>query len=201
MVHTDAITQRSPFFRAAFAHNFKETLEKRIRLPECDRETFNLYLQYTYQGFEKLPAEAPSLDECEAIYHLLFKLYVLADQLQDHRLCNATLDRLIDTARVYPSPATIQLVYDTFPRAHKIRSFVVALCMDECSRFWLDDNRDALPTDFIVEFAMKCSQQLAESWFDLGVTLDRYVEGIRKCEWHEHNGDIERAECGKKARG
>ena len=51
-VHLDLLCDTSPFFKAAFTKNFKETFEKEMSLPEDDESIFELAL--TAETLEEL---------------------------------------------------------------------------------------------------------------------------------------------------
>lgn len=182
-VHKDTIAERSPFFRAALSHDFREAKEKRVRLPDCEQETFNCYLACIYTlalEYEAGPQEN---------YTHLTKLYILADQLRDVQLCNEIVDhlkRLVDTA---PGTEMVRLLYDTFPAGHKMRAFVVALCRDNCDSLWLPDNRAELPPEFVFDLAVEYAECLEELHASATTSPRRHVNKHDRCHWHEHGDE------------
>ena len=57
-LHLDLLCDASPFFKAAFAGNFKEASEKTMQLPDVRESTFELFADWLYyQRYEMLPGE------------------------------------------------------------------------------------------------------------------------------------------------
>ena len=57
-LHLDLLCDASPFFKAAFAGNFKEASEKTMQLPDDHESTFELFADWLYcQRYEMLPRE------------------------------------------------------------------------------------------------------------------------------------------------
>ncbi|KAM0799089.1 hypothetical protein BDR22DRAFT_822699 [Usnea florida] len=57
-LHLDLLCDASPFFKAAFAGNFKEASEKTMQLPDVRENTFELFADWLYyQRYEMLPRE------------------------------------------------------------------------------------------------------------------------------------------------
>ena len=57
-VHLDLLCDASPFFKAAFAGNFKEASEKTMQLPDDHESTFELFAEWLYyQRYQMLSRE------------------------------------------------------------------------------------------------------------------------------------------------
>lgn len=126
MVHKNVIVKHSRFFRAALQHECKERDEQRVRLPECCAETFDRYLRWIYSGSLET-YKLPGLESLNVL-HRIVELYILADRIQDIKLCNTITDEL----RRYPwwedhipLPETFDLAYHALPDNSRLRELLV----------------------------------------------------------------------------
>jgi hypothetical protein len=139
------LTTRSDFFRRARNDNWKESETRIIEIPQDEPENFAVYINYVYTG--QLPTAAKSDQEIEALesgeaikeiaaeYGMLFRVYVLADKLQDFETKNTimvtafAISHLRDETERWtaPSSLTVNIIYNgTLPNS-PARRFVTDL--------------------------------------------------------------------------
>ncbi|PVH96593.1 hypothetical protein DM02DRAFT_569316, partial [Periconia macrospinosa] len=97
LVHEEIICERSEFFRRAMNGNWAESTDRIVKLPEDRVEIFETYLNLIYTG--KIPTELhavpPTLDQMLSEYECLFRLYILAEKLQDIDAKNAAIESVL----------------------------------------------------------------------------------------------------------
>ena len=204
-METESIVKRSPFFKAALAHDFKEALERKVRLPDCSPDTFARYLEYRkYVG----------LDGFDGVYGKNnVKLYILADYLRDIRVCND----LIDTFFLglgdddVPESEVVTLIYESTSSTSPLRCFLLDRFLEDIEssgsqRFpssqggwiwvsaddslrqkWLEDAKDSLPFEFIFDVA--CARLSPPG------TKRPNAEERGQGYYHQHDTQAPKAEC------
>lgn len=76
-VHLDLLCGTSPFFKAAFTKNFKETFEKEMSLPEDDESIFELFTHWLYyKRYEMLPEVEKNWTENDGRFLQACRLFV-----------------------------------------------------------------------------------------------------------------------------
>lgn len=114
VMHTHIATSRSPFFKAALTHDWKEAHEKRISLPDCEPGTFEGYLQWVYTS-EITLCSAPRKQPLE-----LIKLWILGDFLGDNIFCGYASVALATHEKI-TCPDAIEHLYDHTSRDSPLR--------------------------------------------------------------------------------
>ena len=111
-VHEADLFEASPFFKAAFTSDFRESGERTMTLPEDDEATFDLFVEWLYHQRYHLPPppKANAKEKDRSMQPL--QLYVLADKYDIRRLKSLIISQiftafkqhslsLYDTAIVY----------------------------------------------------------------------------------------------------
>ena len=172
-IYKDLICFRSPFFENALSHNWKESEDNVIRLPEDEPEIFDLYVQVLFTG--KIPVgEVMSIDESEkdeansedeAVkqasleYIRLGKLYVFAEKLQDVTTKNLTVTAFVEALslrrlgmRHFPNSDVITLIYNGTPKPCPIRELLVDIyAIYAVPSWWGKDVAEDYPKDFLFD--------------------------------------------------
>lgn len=181
-----------------------------MKLPEAKAETFEAYRRWLQEDF------IDSQGTPETTKDGLFHLYVLADQLQDLRLCNRISDLCIslwwDEDNMYPCdlnnfyPFTLagcklrSLAVDCLvdiEHGHCIGCPLISCCRRRCmqhpaveagcsQRDWLEEHKDNLPFDFVLEVAKVSIAQAHKKRVE---PRDR-----GRCYYHMHNEEVPECE-------
>jgi len=138
-IHQDLICGQSPFFRAALNGDWKESKERKVKLPEDDPDAFHLYSNWLYHNtlISNNDSECRfKFDECR----LLGKAYVLGDKLGDFEFMEVVMDGIMDIGRRSPISLTtlITTAYDHTPVASPLRCLLIDVYRFEGNRIWLD---------------------------------------------------------------
>ncbi len=153
---------------------FKEALDDVVYLPEADPETFDVFLEWVYTKvvrFPKWPVDKTSLSECEAWWHLVTRLYLLADYLQCTSFGNALLDRvsrIVVRGQIDPHPSydTTILLYKSTTGHCGMRKLFVALWVWKTSQSQFAAKEDewrayfkGLPEEFLSDLVVKLQKK------------------------------------------
>ncbi|KAJ4309787.1 hypothetical protein N0V94_008765 [Neodidymelliopsis sp. IMI 364377] len=178
LVHESFLTTRSEFFKRAMNGRWIESATRTISLVDDDPHTFALYLNHIYKN--ELSTMAKSKEELHALpssqfskhiheeYMALFRLYVLAEKLQDVSARNeviatifwlAFIDRPNENVLI-PRCSVVLLVYNGTPRGSFARSLVVDL-WSGFPMYNLEQVGPSLPKDFILDLAVAFSGMLS----------------------------------------
>jgi len=110
VAHESFLTSRSEFFRRAMNGRWAEAESRVVMLPADEPQYFALYLNFVYTGqlntMGKSKEELATLELSEAMKHIkqeyqdLFRLYILAEKLQDVAAKNAALTAAISVTEL-----------------------------------------------------------------------------------------------------
>ena len=104
-VHEDQLITRSFFFRCSFREDlFKEGSELRMKLPEDDADTCDLFFQWLYWGVRPL-LTLEKLTDNEEILMQSVKLYVLAGKYDIYGLMEDLMDGFVKAIKNQPEYA------------------------------------------------------------------------------------------------
>ena len=137
MVHKQLLTSHSLFFQKALSGTWVEAKERKVKLPEDDHDTFDVYVNLLYSDqitFGPPSSTDPNVaggDELET----LVNLYVLAGKLQDVKIKNKTLVAILASSkevrsdkRTYvPGHSVITKVYAGTASESLLRRLIVDL--------------------------------------------------------------------------
>ncbi|XPS68586.1 hypothetical protein M3J09_000873 [Ascochyta lentis] len=171
LIHESFLTAHSEYFRRAMNGRWAELETRIINLSDDDPEIFALYLNHIYKN--EFPVMAISKEELCALplseftgyideeYTTLFKLYVLAEKLQDDFAKDEVITAIFqllylgssDRFWVRPSEEVVEMVYDATPKG----SFARRFCVDSWSNIeprYIQQLEEKLPRDFLFDLAM-----------------------------------------------
>jgi hypothetical protein len=188
VVHKDALTKDSTFFRGALDKEFREAKEKLVRMPEADVEAFAIYIQWVYNNKIVLlePEDVKSDGNALRRTRLLVNLYILADLAGNTSLMNQTVDEyneLLQAVKVGPCPADVTRAYDDTPDKSKLRKFVLDWYLSTVQIDWLEKNMSAMPDQFVRDLAIGFGKMAANG------ARPKSPYTREKCEYHIHNDD------------
>ena len=103
-LHRDLLCDRSDYFTACFAGNFKEAQQKELFLPEDDIEVFDLFVRWLYGG----PLEEISSNDDRLSY---LALSLLANKFCLERLQNEATDHILNFNRTHPVSVDYQYLH------------------------------------------------------------------------------------------
>ena len=186
-VHENLIRASSDFFDKAMSHDWKESEERSVSLPEEDPKTFQLYLHWLY--CKTLPVKSDSIRNTELVK--LAKAYVLGDRLLDLDFKDKVIDAIIDKSRssslgLYGymlDPATAYIYKNTL-EGSKARLLFVDLYLGEGDKAWLTDrSKILLPEDFLFDLASALIGKRPRSECDSPRMMNS------TCRYHNHGPD------------
>jgi hypothetical protein len=93
-VHEQLIRASSEFFEAALSREWRESQERVVRLPTCDKDAFRLYNQWPYSGRLHAIPTGPSRIDAESSN--LIQGFLLGDYLQDCNYKDNTIGALVE---------------------------------------------------------------------------------------------------------
>lgn len=188
-VHKDILVEDSKYFRATFQGHFSEADSKEVHLPDIELETFQTYVHWMYTGevivVDRVDDKSGTAKES---YGRIIQLYIAADRLENARLRNDTMTKLLERTRdgTLPAVEAIRAAYQNTIEGSTLRRYVVDARhaqSAERSTMWLKSHREELPLDFIVDYANALALYK-------GTTQVPDARLQPKCWYHEHNGEL-----------
>lgn len=186
-VHRDLLCDESPFFKAAFAKEFKEASEGILDLPEDDVDTFDRFIQWMYSGEYGLSGGFETHAEADERYNQLARLYILADKLQVPRLKNDVVNKFFEVkvkARCVPRCSTVSYIFKNSLNSSLLRKLMVDWYAWDVDLVWYGKDGIAQNLSKCPEFAAGLTIALAMRLVDLSrpSPLDEpktYHEGVK----------------------
>jgi hypothetical protein len=189
-VHENLIRSSSRFFDAALNHDWKETQERIIRLPDCNVHAFRIYVQwlYTNQLFTKLQFNQTSAKDGQREWANLVKAYLLGDYLQDIKFKDTIMDAMVDwgheadreciNAPPHSSVEIYQQTSNTSPLRKLVVDFTTWSIMDS-SHVSMSDFQ--FPSDFLAAVVTNLAER-----FRTGNDVTSDFVGKKYCQYHCH---------------
>ncbi|KXT02239.1 hypothetical protein AC578_5104 [Pseudocercospora eumusae] len=196
-VHPSFLAAKSKYFKAMFAAAWMGAQTKMRSVPddETEPDIFRRYCRWVYKDVVDISLVDSSDVQDKtggARFEILFKLYILADQLGDTILRNATVDRISDVekATAYrPGHELIKLAYEKTAGNNMLCQFLVDDALSGTEPEWLRSVYEELPTVFVKELSLGWAKA---SW-DKSVSYKR-PQDVGKCTYHEHGDDAPKSE-------
>jgi len=174
-------------------HNFKESQERLVKLPEDEPAVFELYMQwlYTAQIFPHLlHASTQCLeDTCKLgspLYIALAKAYVLGETLQDDHFKDTILDAIISLfvqpARVWAPEATSIIYAGTAPGSSARKLMVDLYTYSSRSAWFSEHAQQHHPEDFLHDLCLSWAKQ-KEGLLNPSAAFQSHA-----CVYHSHWG-------------
>ena len=167
----DLLCDTSPFFKAAFTKDFKESSEKAMSLPEDDVDTFERFACWLYNQDIKLSGYDTN-EGADERYMQLAMLYTLADKLVVTGLKNEAIKNLIETRSKAGHPPQQPIVthgYSNSRENSSLRKFIVACHVWHIGYKWYD--YDGTPGKLL---------EIPEFAVDLVIAMAKRVSGTVK---------------------
>ncbi|KAI9738795.1 MAG: hypothetical protein M1834_008302 [Cirrosporium novae-zelandiae] len=183
-VHKEIICSQSPFFHVAFNGSFKEAIDQAIKLPEDSPEVFEYFMQWLYTG--SLAHEA--VDSDKPAFHILIRLYILADKLSIPQLKIDLVSKFIDTAEqknCVPNADDTHIVYEELRESSPMRLLVLDLFMYKKTEKLIETDEDSWHERFLRDLIVKLKKEK---------TKDQDTDKVKvlppwkldRCRYHEH---------------
>ncbi|GIJ92550.1 hypothetical protein Asppvi_001828 [Aspergillus pseudoviridinutans] len=184
-VHEGLIRASSPFFNNAMAHDWKESQQRTIHLPDDEPEIFAVYMHWLYRRTLPVFCNEPGLPGTSE-YLDLVKAYVLGFKILDLRFRDSTIDAIVEKSESEardgrcpcPSGEVVKYALDNTNESAPIRELLLDMCANWGRRTWLRLWADCLPQSFLFE--------LASTLLDLRADSDWYPEAY---EYHYRRSD------------
>jgi hypothetical protein len=183
--HKGLLTTSSEFFIKALSKDWKEGVERTVKLPEACPTACRIYIKWLYNGHISCsPADKGTFDKET---NSLLDCYSLGDYLQDADFLDAVIDGISEHA-AEGGRVPVTLARTVYPVTAK-DSLHRKLCRDIITyvlnreEFAVLHNIDNRP-EFLVDMLVDIAPQLAK-----GIPT-RNIAGFREdkggCEYHEH---------------
>jgi hypothetical protein len=205
------IANRSGFLETARSSRWNKDPEVPVDLSDADPQDFSDYLQLVYTSelapFDPtisqyrsngslIKGNASTRSVLDAYFHMLARLYVLADELEDLISANKIMDRLLDfnhTLQVLPPPPTITWLYENTPSNIPLRRMMRDLYIYESGNSYFDGKGEAeLPYELLIEMIREHRKLRKENNGKQiqKVYPNRIAHKFSKCHYHQHkDGD------------
>jgi DNA-dependent RNA polymerase auxiliary subunit epsilon len=134
------------------SNDWRETCEKRLRLPETQPEVLEVYLHWMYTGNVVL---GPSPAEADTVFRV--ELYLLDDYLDDMAFCDAVVEGLVELSRGHeqrlPSASAVQLAWSKTSAESPLRAVIKELFLGVAMDSMVENllNNDDFPYEFILD--------------------------------------------------
>ncbi|CZT21437.1 uncharacterized protein RCC_07300 [Ramularia collo-cygni] len=191
-LHPSFLVTGSKFFRSALSGPWKESLSKKITLPETSIEVFQSYAVYVYTGEIDIcaePLDEASDPEARQTFYQLAELYSLADvTLDDKALRNAVIEAIVnleEKSGYQPSFAAIKHAYENSSGTTPLCRLLLDNALAGTHPDWLRVVWNELPEEFITSLMYGWAQASC----DKAVSYKSSTE-VSKCRYHEHDADV-----------
>lgn len=194
ILHKSFATKSSEFFKSATSKDWKESKEKRIKLPDVDTAAFEQYAEWLYTSkipynfAEDLKAADKQKQRVHSKYKQLMALYVLAYFFLDTAFRNAIVDDVLNTCKqtYYPSQCLMEGLWENTPPRCHMKSILAKFFAKYHPVDELDDVRPPQDSDTTL---LEALIRLRDSKGKLAVPSYE-----RRCEYHEHNEEVPKTE-------
>lgn len=196
----------SKFIKSAMTRNWKETVEKRITIPDHESATFEGYLNWVYSKHvtlcehqelcehcdEKISNEADCIDVRSLD---LVKMFILGDYLNDVRFCNAIIDDFKSTAlksKCVPSLESVYCAWKSTSRECLLRELFLQQFANTMEHDLLEPwlKNQELPKDFVVDLLLLVGDRY-KKFHSKEVKHSKEQLG-KKCSFHTHVEDSDK---------
>ena len=157
IVHKAFISETSAFFQAANSGKRIKATEKIIRLPEAEVGIFDVYLHWIYiSELHDRFTSFPPPDRISPHNIEMAKLWIFADEVQNHKLCNSVVDMIIkvfDLEYDMTDADTLNYVWQNTSSDSKLRRLHADTCSSTLKPSELDMPGAKWPQEVIMTFA------------------------------------------------
>ena len=182
-MHEAILSDRSPFFKAAFEGRFKEGEEKTMDLPEDDPISFGLFAEWAYSRQHVPPHSTRRV-------MAFIRLYCMADRFCIESLKNAAIDQVREGYFIAKRPATgeeLNYVWENTPVKSYLRTFMTEwTCHQFLSKqsFRADNeifSEMMKDNAYVMEF-LETVQVACKEWAKWNVR----ITSCKSCTYHQH---------------
>jgi hypothetical protein len=154
-IHQNLLCHCSPFFKAAFTSNFKESKDGVMELPGTAADVFKLFCHRLYSGSFWESDE----DHDSSTLKRLIRLYIFADMARIPQLMNGTLRALEEVMGALDTCAIGELkyVWRNTTTTSPLRRFLIDVCV------W-GLNKSAYAEDFSDHYTKEICMALLQAW-------------------------------------
>jgi hypothetical protein len=204
-VHYDIIADRSGFLTAARTYRWNKDpqVPVEVALSGADPQEFSDYLQLVYASTIAPPdpillryySGADEKEEdarlaSESYFHMLARLYVLADKLEDTMSANLVMDHLLefsDVSDFWIGAQTLSYIYDNTTQNSSLRMMVRDLYIYEVHEHNFDEDEPELPNEFLRELNKEHQRLRAANPEEKveDVYRRRILDKFAKCHYHQ----------------
>ncbi|KAF2124707.1 hypothetical protein P153DRAFT_400795 [Dothidotthia symphoricarpi CBS 119687] len=194
-VHECLLTTDSEFFKSALSKEWKENLERIVKLPEAKPEAFHLYAKWLYSGkvYSGKVYSSKNNDTYEKNnieynneWSRLVDCYKLGDFLLSLDFKDATIDAISEVS-ISRDILRVDFASYIYPISTK-ESLHRTLCRDLTIHLWdrkFANIRDpSLPREFLEDLLVDIGPQLSNGLKDQGLHV--FAHCLNTCNYHEH---------------
>jgi len=153
LVHTNVLTtSSSKLLNRMLSNDWRETREKRLRLPETQPGVLEVYLHWMYTGNIILgPEPADASTECQV------ELYLLGDYLDDMTFCETIVEGLVElpcgSEHKLPSATAVRLAWSKTSVDNPLRAVIKEIFLGVPIRSMVNaiSNNGEFPYELIVD--------------------------------------------------
>lgn len=162
IVHTLSICKKAPFFEKATSPSstWTEAKEKTVTLSDTEPEVFEAYLHWVYTAEVELKSITTNTKTQNPPSHYsVAKLWLFADMMLDHNLCNRIADTAVEKQKsgdAVAAPSILSYIWDRTPASSKLRTLYVDI-LSSCrgAPLKLEEGAAKLPHELIFELALR----------------------------------------------
>jgi hypothetical protein len=185
-VHEDLICSRSRFFANAMRHDWKESEDRIVPLPDDLPSTFAIYRTWLYSGL--LTSRGFSTTE---EWGVLCSAYILGEKLQDSEFKDTVIDAMIEKINEEPmfefNPEMVVEIYENTPPQSHARRLLVDLYTFAGKSSWLSkEKREFLHEDFLYALLVQFMKSKEKP---VGIIAPYHHQST--CAYHEHGGKLQ----------
>ncbi|KAI4704423.1 hypothetical protein J4E81_001489 [Alternaria sp. BMP 2799] len=185
-VHEDPIRASSAFFQTAFRHEWLESQERVVRLPECDATAFQIYTHWLYSGL--LCAIPSGASSSNGVSSSLVSGYLLGDYLQDGNYRDTIMDALIEWNRTTDAAQRASFltswtntVYDKTREGNPLQKLLVDITVWDAPHNWWASVIAKMPASHVQDVCLCLSAR-----YKAAGAKNPLRPGISSCVYHSH---------------
>ncbi len=187
-IHKDLVCAKSPFFRAAFNGQWKESKEGAVELPEDDPDAFELWVNWIYKHTLPCSDDQPGVPRYPKLMIQLVtmtKAYTLGDKIGDTDFADAVMDAITHTVTEDEGMLdriieTMEFVYKITPESSPLREFLVELYVFRGFPAWFTYDKSGLSPEFVLDTLIKVSKPHKN-----GRRITASLS-VKNCDYHHH---------------
>lgn len=189
-VHEADLFEASPVFKAAFSSTFKESLDRKMSLPDDDAELFNLLVEWLYSYNYNIPQRTGDKIKDAGRFMEPMRLYVLANKYGVTSLKNLIAKTIFNAMKQHGltevNVDTVAYVYQNVPGVSGIRKLLADFHACYIKPNWYENteareclrNNPEFAADVMLRLDQHTSKDLMRNEFHRGM-VEAYLEEER----------------------